>query len=172
MIAEFNKTIQQWIAFLDDYSFETLLRKPRPGAWSMGQLYIHLLVSTEFFIEQAKKAAATDRHHDKSMHEDAKRMFAANSFPPMILEGPDNDSNITQPESKEEIVLRLNRIKHDIGSFDVAFDETRPAGKTRHPGLLYFSATEWLQFAEMHLRHHFLQKKRIDTFLAENPGRE
>ena len=27
-------------------------------------------------------------------------------------------------------------------------------GKTKHPGLNYFTAKEWLQFAEMHLRHH------------------
>lgn len=38
-------------------------------------------------------------------------------------------------------------------------------GKTKHPGLDYFSAIEWLQFAEMHLRHHLRQKKRIDHFL-------
>ena len=38
-------------------------------------------------------------------------------------------------------------------------------GKTKHPGLGYFSAEEWLQFAEMHFRHHLRQKKRIDEFL-------
>jgi hypothetical protein len=40
-------------------------------------------------------------------------------------------------------------------------------GKTRHPGLLYFSALEWLRFAEMHMRHHFRQKKRIDEALFQ-----
>jgi hypothetical protein len=41
-------------------------------------------------------------------------------------------------------------------------------GKTKHPGLNYFTAKEWLQFAGMHLRHHLKQKKRIDDFLKNN----
>jgi hypothetical protein len=41
-------------------------------------------------------------------------------------------------------------------------DFTSSKGKTRHPGLLFFSALEWLRFTEMHMRHHFRQKKRID----------
>ncbi|HEV9036934.1 MAG TPA: hypothetical protein VGQ51_09945 [Puia sp.] len=43
-------------------------------------------------------------------------------------------------------------------------------GKTRHPGLHYFNSLEWLQFAEMHMRHHFRQKKRIDACLTEPPS--
>jgi hypothetical protein len=38
-------------------------------------------------------------------------------------------------------------------------------GKTKHPGLGFFNANEWLQFAEMHLRHHLKQKERIEEFL-------
>jgi hypothetical protein len=43
--------------------------------------------------------------------------------------------------------------------------ESQFNGKTKHPGLGYFSAKEWLQFANMHFRHHLRQKKRIDVFL-------
>ena len=38
-------------------------------------------------------------------------------------------------------------------------------GKAKHPGLNYLNASEWLQFADMHMRHHLRQKKRIDDFL-------
>jgi hypothetical protein len=40
-------------------------------------------------------------------------------------------------------------------------------GKTKHPGSNYFTAKEWLQFAEIHLRHHLKQKKRIDDFFEK-----
>lgn len=172
LLIQFNETLQQWIDYLDDYSFETLIRKSGPGAWSLGQMYIHLLVSTEHFIEQMKAAAATADNSDQSMHQDAQPMFARNSFPARILEGPDNDSNIPQPNSKEEITARLTLIQDDINSETVASALARSTGKTRHPGLLYFSAQEWLQFAEMHLRHHFLQKERIDAFLSQQPSPE
>jgi hypothetical protein len=99
-------------------------------------------------------------------------MFARNSFPARILEGPDNDSNIPQPDSKEEIAIRLILILDDINSNTVASGLSRSTGKTRHPGLLYFSGPEWLQFAEMHLRHHFRQKERIDAFLSQESNPE
>ncbi len=40
-------------------------------------------------------------------------------------------------------------------------------GKSLHPGFRYLAADEWLQLAEMHLRHHFRQKTRIDDFLKQ-----
>src|SRR5580693_5372407 len=88
---QFNETLQQWMLWLDDYSFTELLRKPRPGAWSLGQMYVHLIHSTEHFISQARLAAATRDNRDEPMHEHARRMFDHNSFPTRILEGPDND---------------------------------------------------------------------------------
>jgi hypothetical protein len=166
LLRQFNETLQQWIGWLDNYSFATLLRKPRPGAWSLGQMYMHLLVSTEHFIDQAKIAAVTDMNGDKLMHENALRMFDNNSLPPRILEGPDNDSNTPQPGNKEEIAVRLARIRGDINGETVAAALSGSGGKTPHPGLLYFSGPEWLQFAEMHLRHHFLQWQRIEQQLA------
>jgi len=169
LLRQFNETLSQWIVWLGDYSFTELLRKPRPGAWSLGQMYVHLLRSTEHFVNQAKLAAATRDNNDEPMHENARRMFDHNSFPPMILEGPDNDGNIPQPRSKEEIALRLSRIREEINSETIAAVLSGSGGKTRHPGLLYFSGAEWLQFAEMHLRHHFLQRQRIEDQLKEPP---
>src|SRR5579863_8759985 len=134
LLRQFNETLQQWIVWLDNYSFATLLRKPRPGAWSLGQMYMHLLVSTEHFIDQATIAAATDMNGDKLMHENARWMFDNNSFPPGILEGPDNDSNTPQPGSKEEIAVRLARIRDDMNSERVEAVLSGSGGKTRHPG--------------------------------------
>ena len=48
----------------------------------------------------------------------------------------------------------------------IIINENSLQGKTQHPGLGYFNATEWLQFATMHLRHHFKQKKRIEEYFS------
>jgi hypothetical protein len=165
LLRQFNETLWQWITWLDNYSFTELLRKPRPGAWSLGQMYVHLLLSTEHFINQAKLSAATLDNRDEPMHENARWMFDHNSFPPRILEGPDNDNNILQPGSKEEMAVRLTRIREEINSETIAAILSGSGGKTRHPGLLYFSGPEWFQFAEMHLRHHFHQRQRIEDQL-------
>jgi hypothetical protein len=57
----------------------------------------------------------------------------------------------------------LTAIQRDVHGID--FSSGR--GKAGHPGLGYFSAAEWLQFAEMHLRHHFRQKERLDVALFQ-----
>ena len=44
-------------------------------------------------------------------------------------------------------------------------ENNKSRGKTKHPGFNYFNAIEWLQFAEMHLRHHLKQKERIEKNL-------
>jgi hypothetical protein len=51
-------------------------------------------------------------------------------------------------------------LKQDINDFAAALASNNFKGKIKHPGFDYFSASEWLQFAEMHMRHHLKQKER------------
>jgi len=162
-LVRFNQTIQVWIDAVDDYSLEILRRPPQEGSWSLGQVYRHILDDTEWFVGQMGEALATRENGDEDMHEEAKRMFANNSFPDILIQGPATNTVIPQPESKEELTKRLVAIKDAVNALFAK--EAYGVGKTRHPGLLYFSAGEWLQFAEMHMRHHLRQKARIDEAL-------
>ena len=162
-LVRFNQTIQLWINAVDDYSLERLQQPPQEGSWSLGQVYRHILDDTEWFVGQMQKALATGEDGDKEMHLDAKRMFANNSFPDIQIKGPATNVFIPQPESKDELRQRLVAIREAVnGLFG---NGAGSIGKTQHPGLLYFSAGEWLQFAEMHMRHHLRQKERIDEAL-------
>ena len=61
---------------------------------------------------------------------------------------------------------RLLALKDEIKSLEeILLNHPKP-GKSKHPGLGYFNAQEWFLFAEIHMRHHFRQKARIDEFLA------
>lgn len=59
----------------------------------------------------------------------------------------------------------LTNLKDEINKVEILISKSSFKGKTKHPGLGYFNASEWLRFAEMHFRHHLKQKKRIDDFL-------
>lgn len=162
-LARFNGTIQIWIDAVDDYTPGMLRQPPREGSWSLGQVYMHILDDTEWFVGQMGEALATQDNGDKEMHADAKQMFANNSFPDIQIQGPATNVFIPQPESGEELKRRLVAIKEKVnGLFG---NGAEGVGKTRHPGLHYFSAGEWLQFAEMHMRHHLRQKARIDEVI-------
>jgi hypothetical protein len=92
-------------------------------------------------------------------------MFARGDFPDKILEGPPSNAFTPQPYNKEQLISDLMHLKEKIASVGILISESPYMGKTKHPGLHFFNAREWLQFAEMHFRHHLRQKKRIDDFL-------
>lgn len=164
LLQQFNSTIDKWIGFLDLYSFELLCRIPSEGSWSLGQVYVHIISETEYYLQQIELSAWTTDNADKEMHEDAKKMFVANSFPDMLLDSPTNVGT-QQPGSKEALLQSLLFIKKEVDKLYNSFDVGKSIGKTKHPGLLFFSSLEWLQFAEMHIRHHLRQKQRIDEKL-------
>lgn len=166
-VENFNDTLDQWIAYLDDYSFEMLTRNPIPGSWSIGQVYVHLINDTAWHVGQMKLAMTTDYFANEEMHEDAKWMFANNQFPDAQLENPSN-VNMPQPKSKDEIRQKLLEIRTEVNQAIRSPALTISKGKTRHPGLQFFSAIDWLRFTEMHLRHHLRQKARIDHALRNS----
>ncbi|WP_343691558.1 DinB family protein [Chitinophaga sp.] len=163
---QFNDTITAWITFLNDYTLAQLHKTPAPGSWSLGQVYTHIIDDTRYQVGQMKTALATKENTAATMHPNAQRMFANNSFPDMRIQGPATDQLIPQPTSKNDIEQALIQIKNDVNEAWEAVDPSVATGKSLHPGLLYFSGQEWLQFMEMHLRHHFKQKQRIDEKLS------
>lgn len=166
LLDQFNDTIDTWISSLDKYTLEMLQQKPHPDTWSLGQVYVHIMDDTAYFVEQAGIALSNNNENsEKEMHADAKAIFRNKGFPDAMLNGPATNTSVRQPESKEELLQGLLSIKASVTQPGFADNLSRSKGKTTHPGLHFFSAAEWLQFAEMHMRHHFRQKKRIDEAL-------
>lgn len=168
-LLQFNQTIRVWIEAIDDYSLDQLRQQPREGTWSLGQVYRHILDDTEWFVGQMKAALETSENAQEEMHADARRMFLNGGFPDLQIRGPATDVYIPQPENKDELRQRLVAIQVEVSDLFAAPETADAGGKTRHPGLLFFSAGEWLQFAEMHMRHHLRQKARIDEALRTLP---
>lgn len=165
-LEQFNKTIDTWINILDDHTLETLTQKPIPGSWSLGQVYVHILSDTAYHIAQMKAALETDANSGEQMHANAKTMFSNGSFPDMQIVGPGTDDNTPQPTSKEDLLWKLIAMRADVNVLCRSNDLTQAKGKSKHPGLEYFSALDWLIFTEMHMRHHLRQKARIEKNLV------
>ena len=164
-IENFNATIDIWINALEDYDYDQLTAQPSPTSWSIGQVYMHLLDDTSYYIEQIQICVTNNDHINDQATPEGKVMLLNNDFPDEILEGSPANADMPQPESKERLMEDLLNLKTTMNNAATLISESPFRGKTKHPGLDYFSADEWLQFAEMHLRHHFRQKKRIDSFL-------
>ncbi|MEO5599762.1 MAG: DinB family protein [Cyclobacteriaceae bacterium] len=166
IIENFNRTIDLWIKELGHYSFIQLCAKPPSNSWSLGQVYRHLIDDAKYYIKQVKICVAINDYANEQAAHDAKTMFCNNNFPDEILEGSPANTHMPQPDNKDQLLNDLLNLKSEINKVAVMISKTSFNGKTKHPGLDYFSATEWFQFADMHFRHHLRKKKRIDEFLT------
>ena len=166
--ADFHVTIHFWMSELDKYSDQHIMVKPDDGGWSLGQLYMHLIESTSFFIDQANICRCNNRNQNKSMTPSAREMFIHNALPDIDIEGPPSNALTTQPSNKELVILLLNELEIKYKKAAELTLQSLYRGKTKHPGLHYLSAREWLHFAEMHMRHHVRQKERLEKYLQSH----
>ncbi|MEO8404094.1 MAG: DinB family protein [Chitinophagaceae bacterium] len=164
-IRDFNNEIDTWIIELEKYSFTQLTAKASPTSWSLGQVYMHVIGQTEYYVEQILSCVSNNNNSQDEMSANGKALFKNNGFPDEIIEGPSTNADTLQPVSKEELMLHLLKVKETVNHATALISDNSFAGKTKHPGLHYFNANEWLKFTEMHLRHHQRQKRRIDGYL-------
>ena len=162
LIEDFNNTIDTWIMELEHYSLEKLLTKPDSGSWSLGQVFMHMIAETRYYEVQIESCLARGEDATEEMIDRAKVMFLRNEFPNERIKGdPHIAEQVQQPLNTSQVLREMQELKLRM---NVLWEETinqGSTGKAKHPGLGYFSAREWIQYAEMHLRHHFRQKERI-----------
>ena len=166
LIDHFNNTIDTWINSLNTVELERLLIKPAPESWSLGQLYMHLLDETDYYMQQVEICLGTNDNAELEKTDKAVQMFRNNAFPD---ERARRDAGLSddmeQPVGIFELKNDLISLRSKMNLLGKRIMETQYKGKTKHPGLGYFSAMDWFQFAEMHMRHHFKQKRRIEDYL-------
>ena len=170
-VKDYHHTIDIWLQSLEPYDIARLLAQPGPGAWSLGQVYMHILDQAEFYFNQIKICLASNDHAMEDCTSEAKAMLRNNAFPDAILEGPPSNAFVRQPGSKQFLIDRLIRLKTLIAETDLLIARSLFHGKAKHPGLHYLCAEEWFQFSEMHFRHHLRQKARIESFLERTFGK-
>ncbi|WP_147314025.1 DinB family protein [Deminuibacter soli] len=165
LLQQFNQTISQWIDSLDSYTLEMLCTKPAAAAWSLGQVYVHIAADTAYFINEMAACLQSTANSNEVMHPHASTMLRNNAFPDTLIQGPATVSSVPQPASKEALLQQLHAVQQQVNDLCARYPVEASTGKSRHPGLGYFNAAEWLHFAEIHMRHHFRQKQRIDAQL-------
>jgi len=168
VIEDFNQVLDSYVKELERYTFIQICTKPFPTSWSLGQVSMHLLEATHYYLDQARRCASSDDQAHEEMSPEAKIMFQNNAFPDEVMKGPPSNAATPQPTSKEKLLSDLLKLKEEMNQVTRLISSSSCKGKTKHPGLNYFNANEWLQFAQMHFCHHEKQKERIDVFLKSN----
>jgi hypothetical protein len=159
-------TIDKWTESLDSYTFDQLKVKPNDSSWSIGQVYFHLIFETNYYLSDVETCIGNIQNEKGEMTFDAKKMFRNNSFPNIRIVGDSAlSAEIPQPDNVLILKENLTNLKTLLNNFDENSVKSGLIGKTKHPGLGFFSAVNWLQFADMHFRHHEKQIARIASVL-------
>ena len=160
-----NEAIDYWIEEYKRYDFEKILRKPSENEWSMGQVGIHLWMSAKgFFFKNAEKCLSKDgTEKGKSKKFAAHLIFTFKMLPPVKYEMPKQVAVVPkQPESKEQLIGKLEEIKRMSADYIHRIPQSDPELKTKHPFLGWLNTAEWITLCNIHCRHHVRQKKRIE----------
>jgi hypothetical protein len=172
MFNRFEKVANTWLAALDTYTMDELLKKPSDESWSIGQVYIHITTANKYFLGKNANALANGEGFEtgKGKNKWGHLVFLLNMFPPVNVKMPKKDTGGTepiQPESKEQIE---RKIKENLAFFKEMEEMVAKAPKNqtkKYPFLGYLNASEWYTLAGLHMKHHLRQKRKLDKFLGK-----
>jgi hypothetical protein len=170
VLEKFNALADQYDAALSQYSEADFVQKPAEDAWSIGQMYLHLTRSTEYFhLKNVEMCLENPENGAESKKMPGKIMFFYGGFLPIKVKVPPSEAYTPpQPKNIESESQKLADLRPKMAEIAKKIENsTQKSGKTPHPALGFLSAEEWFSLVEMHFRHHLRQKRRIDAFLGK-----
>jgi hypothetical protein len=169
-LKKFNQLLEKWQHSLDNYTQEELLRKPADDAWSIGQVYVHLINATiGFHLKQVEDCLTSEANAEEKKTMPGRVSYLLGNFPPIKIKVPASETYTPpQPVSKADILLKMNDMREKMAKMAIKLEPTpNKSGKTKHPAMGFLDANEWFQMIPMHFQHHLRQKGRLDKFLGK-----
>jgi len=169
--ADFDQSLEIWLKALHHYRDPELSAVLEPEGWTIGQVYTHLITSTQrYHVKQVELCLAHHEHQEQKKTEQGEAVFAANAFPPVRVHVPPSPQYTPdQPTGRAVLIAELEEIGMLMGMIIHQVKQAPASGKMEHFTLGYLDAGEWLQLIAMHWRHHLRQKSRLDGLLAAQP---
>ena len=169
ILSRFESCLSVWEQALDQYSEADFARQPAPDAWSIGQVYEHLVRSLlRYHLQQAELCMTSDADAGASKKMPGRiTYFFGGLLPVRVKVPPTPQYTPPQPESTAAVKAMFPTLHEKMAAAAELLSQPHARGKTAHPALGYLNALEWFALIEMHFRHHLRQKKRIDAFLQK-----
>ncbi|MFN3849738.1 MAG: DinB family protein [Spirosomataceae bacterium] len=160
-----ERVVNQYIISLDEYSDPQFSTKRDAETWSLGQMYEHLVLTSNFFfmanvmrcLEQRKGQIGGEKN------EWGEKQFKYGGFPPRkfkipeVLQGPEPVA-----KSRDEYKSLLRKVLEDARKLVEPIAQNNGEYKTLHPPFGFLNANEWFYMMEMHFRHHLRQKEELE----------
>ncbi|MGL4631182.1 MAG: hypothetical protein ACRCVT_08255 [Leadbetterella sp.] len=149
---------------LEKYTQEQFFFKHSEEVWSLAEMYHHVLGSAKNY--SLKNAINCINKQEGQIGGDLSpngaSILAAGGLPQIKIKNPIpskmevNEVGYYKNKTQElisELEIKAEIVLADDGSYKIS-----------HPILGFLSAIQWIQFIEMHNRHHLTQKKELEAF--------
>ncbi|MCS6796009.1 MAG: DinB family protein [Raineya sp.] len=174
-LAEITEKIQMHLQVysnsLTAYSDEAFIFKADENTWSLGQMYEHLLISTEFFMAQVRGCLKEEKGGwEGEKTPVGEQIFAFGSFPPIEIKVPEKYQTAGEPVAKAKSFYqeRFAELIQDLPSLQKEIEANPTNYKRKHAIFGMITASEWFWCIEAHLRHHFRQKEKLEKFASQD----
>lgn len=162
------EAINTYIGKLEYYSIEQLRYRIRPGTWSIGQVYSHIVDVALEYLDHIEECSASDCKQSQGKTAAGDTLFNAGAFPPVKIKLPEGmEYSPNDVKRKEEHLQDLNLLIEKMRDSDKRIDSVHPDYKLRHGGFGWLNAREWFDLIDMHTRHHLRQLKEIEEYGAK-----
>ncbi|MBM7619653.1 hypothetical protein JOC95_001505 [Bacillus tianshenii] len=156
------KLIEAYKNELQNYSLEQLRHISLEGVWSIGQMYDHLILVAQEYLDNMEACAATEEEQPLGKTEFGKRLFENGGFPPIKIKLPDElNEPPNNSDSIEKLMSRIDEVMQRMERSKTKLDDVNPNNKVQHGGFGWLNAREWYALVGMHFRHHLRQKEEL-----------
>jgi hypothetical protein len=140
-IKEFEETLDGWLAHLERYDALDLKRRPDSETWSLGQRYNHLILETEWYLNQHDICCSNPENKGRCMSEKARVIFEAHEFPAIKISGHTTVVNLPQPINKAQWHDQMSESKNYLTKIEIN-ETSYLTSKKKHPRLWHFNGLE------------------------------
>lgn len=161
----FDDSLRSWRERLERFTDEQFEARPAPRVWTPGQVYHHVATVTDLLVGEALACARGEGERRWGL---LPTLFCWwGSFPPVrirLKDVPDEFSGAVDPVQIDRVraALELTRMEETMRSALDSVEQAPRGIRRRHFAVGWFDAPQWYQLAEMHLRHHERQMRRIE----------
>lgn len=169
ILESYIQNVNKWLIEIDDYNEDQFIWKPKVSVWSIIEIVSHLIATANICTQ--KSIDCSNSLGEKRKAGIKTKLFSMmDSFPPIrieIKEIPEgletmyNPRELSKEDAKKGLIATIDLMKKAESMLSSADENIR----IQHWAAGDFNAFQWFKSIEMHIRHHFRQKERIDKLL-------
>ena len=161
-----NQLLITFRSELSNFSLEQLRYISAVGVWSIGQMYDHLIVVANEYLDNMETCSTLNKEQPLGKTQFGQELYRNRGFPPIKIRLPDElNSPPNNSNNMEDLIIRMDQLIERLSQLKSKVEYINPCYKVEHGGFGWLNAREWCDLVGMHFRHHLRQKDELKKLI-------